>query len=298
MDPINDHPLGLIAGEGRLPVLVAQGMRAAGMRVCGVGLRDLFDPALPALCDRFTVVGVLRLGSWIRALRRHGIRQAVLVGRVAKARMHQPLRMIRQMPDLRAVRVWYRRLGNDRRSTTLLSALADELKINGITLIDSTTYVSDHLADEGVMTTIKTSPQQQADISHGWPLLRRVVALDIGQSIAICNRTVIAVESLEGTDAMIQRAGGLNGAGWTLLKAPDEDHDMRFDVPAIGPVTIERMAQARAGCLALHAGRVIMIDKAKVLATAERLGIPIVGVSSRPTPPAVLAARPRRSGDG
>ncbi len=277
---MQEHPLGLIAGEGRLPVLVAQGMRAAGARVCGVGLRDLFDPALPALCDRFTIVGVLRLGSWIRALRRHGIRQAVLVGRVSKARMmHQPLRLIRQMPDFRAARVWYRRLSNDRRSTTLLAALADELKDNGITLIDSTTYISEHLADDGVMTKIRTSPQQQADISHGWPLLRRVVALDIGQSIAICGRTVIAVESLEGTDAMIERAGSLNGAGWALLKAPDEDHDMRFDVPAIGPVTIERMAQARAGCLALHAGRVIMIDKPKVLAAAERFGIPIVGVS-------------------
>ncbi len=282
---MQEHPLGLIAGEGRLPILVAQGMRAAGARVCGIGLRDLFDPALPALCDRFTVVGVLRLGSWIRALRRHGIRQAVLVGRVAKARMqHHPLRLIRQMPDFRAAKVWYRRLSNDRRSTTLLAALADELKDNGITLIDSTTYISEHLADDGLMTKIRTSPQQQQDISHGWPMLRRVVALDIGQSIAICGRTVIAVESLEGTDAMIERAGSLNGAGWTLLKAPDEDHDMRFDVPAIGPVTIERMAQARAGCLALHAGRVIMIDKTKVLAAAERLGIPIVGVSTDPEP--------------
>ncbi len=282
---MQEHPLGLIAGEGRLPVLVAQGMRAAGARVCGIGLRDLFHPELPALCDRFTVVGVLRLGSWIRALRRHGIREAVLVGRVAKARMqHHPLRLIRQMPDFRAARVWYRRLSNDRRSTTLLAALADELKENGITLIDSTTYISEHLADDGLMTKIRTSPQQQEDISHGWPLLRRVVALDIGQSIAICGRTVIAVESLEGTDAMIERAGSLNGAGWTLLKAPDEDHDMRFDVPAIGPVTIERMAQARAGCLALHAGRVIMIDKTKVLAAAERLGITIVGVSTAPEP--------------
>ena len=283
MEPMQEHPLGLIAGEGRLPVLVAQGMRAAGVRVCGIGLRDHFDPALPALCDRFAVVGVLRLGSWIKALRRDGVRKAVLVGRVSKARMHQPLRLIRQMPDFRAARLWYRRLGNDRRTTTLLVALANELTENGITLIDSTTYVSEHLAGDGVMTKITTSPQQQVDITHGWPLLRRVVALDIGQSIAVCGRKVLAVESLEGTDAMIERAGGLNGSGWTLLKAPDEHHDMRFDVPAVGPVTIERMARARAGCLALHAGRVIMIDKPRVLAVAERFGIPIVGVSTDPT---------------
>ena len=251
--------------------------------MCGIGLRDHYDEALPALCDQFSVGGVLKLGSWIKVLRRHSIKKAVLVGRVSKAHlMHQPLRFFRQIPDFRAARVWYRRLSNDRRSTTLLTAVADELRANGITLIDSTMFISEHLADDGVMTKIRMSPQQQADISHGWPLLRRVVALDIGQSIAICSGKVIAVESLEGTDAMIERAGGLNGAGWTLLKAPDPDHDMRFDVPAIGPVTIERMAQARAGCLALHAGRVIMIDKAKVLEAAERFGIPIVGVRARP----------------
>ena len=133
---------------------------------------------------------------------------------------------------------------------------------------------------QGLMTQVGSSDQQSADISQGWPMLQRVVSLDIGQSIAICGGEVIAVESLEGTDAMIERAGGLNGSGWTLLKAPAEDHDMRFDVPAIGPTTIERMARARGGCLALHAGRVIMIEKERVLATAERLGIPIIGIGN------------------
>ncbi len=282
---MKDHVLGLIAGGGRLPVLVAQGMRKAGARVCGIGLRDHYDPALREQCDHFVVMGFLRLGRWIKYLRGHGIRQTVLVGRVSKARMHQPLRMIRQIPDWRALRVWYRRLGNDRRNATVLKALADELRDNGITLIDSTTYITEHLADEGVMTRIGTSARHDTDISEGWPLLRRMVSLDIGQSLAICDGKVLAVESLEGTDAMIERAGGLNGSGWTLLKAPAEGHDMRFDVPAVGPVTIERMARAGAGCLALRAGSVIMIDKAKVLAAAERLGIPIVGVTVKGSDP-------------
>lgn len=130
------------------------------------------------------------------------------------------------------------------------------------------------------MTDVKTSRQQDVDIAKGWSLLRRVVSLDIGQSIAICGGKIIAVESLEGTDAMIERAGRLNGSGWTLLKAPSEGHDMRFDVPAIGAVTIERMIRARAGCLGLDAGRVIMIDKPKVIEAAQRAGIPIVGIGS------------------
>ncbi len=281
MEPTKQRTLGLIAGGGKLPLLVAVGMQEAGVRVIGIGLRDHYDPALAPLCNQFVVQGVLRISRWIKTLRRAGITEAVIVGRVGKAPlMHQPLRWLRQMPDWRAARVWYRRLGKDRRNNTVMSALADELRESGITLIDSTAYITQHLAHEGVMTRLGTSEQHDADISNGWPMLRRVVSLDIGQSIAICGGQVIAVESLEGTDAMIERAGGLNGAGWTLLKAPAEDHDMRFDVPAIGPTTIERMARARGGCLALSAGRVIMIEKDKVLATAERLGIAIIGIRS------------------
>ncbi len=284
MEPRKQQTLGLIAGGGKLPLLVAEGMREAGVRVFGIGLRDHYDRALAAMCEQFVVHGVLRISQWIKTLRRAGITEVVIVGRVGKARlMHQPLRWLRQMPDWRAARVWYRRLGNDRRNSTVMSALADELRDSGVTLIDSTVYITRHIAHEGVMTRVGTSAQHDADISDGWPMLQRVVSMDIGQSIAICGGRVIAVESLEGTDAMIERAGGLNGAGWTLLKAPAEDHDMRFDVPAIGPTTIERMARARGGCLALHAGRVIMIEKEKVLATAERLGIPIIGIGTSRT---------------
>jgi DUF1009 family protein len=274
-----DRALGLIAGQGRLPMLVATGMKAAGARVCGVGLRGHYDADLPALCDDFDVAGVFRLGRWIKTLRRHGVSEAVLVGRVSKARMHDPLRMLRQMPDWRATKVWFRRLRDDRRSAALLAAVADELQDSGITLIDSTTYIADQLAGEGLLTRVGIEPRQQADIDRGWPVLEQVAELDIGQSIAVCHGRILAVESLEGTDAMIERAARLNGGGgWTLLKAPRRDHDMRADVPAVGEVTIERLAAAQAACLALKAGRVIMIDKPRVIAAADRAGIPIVGV--------------------
>jgi UDP-2,3-diacylglucosamine hydrolase len=273
-------------------VLVAQGMRAAGARVCCVGLRDHFDAALPALCDEFAVVGIYRLGRWIHELKRHGVEQAVLVGRVSKRRMHTPLEPLWRVPDWRAVRVWCGRLGADRRTATVLTALADELRDNGIRLVEATTYITGHLAQEGVMTRKRISPQQEMDIAAGRPLLERVVSLDIGQSIAVCRGRVIAVESLEGTDAMIERAGTLDGSGWTLIKAPAPLHDMRFDVPAVGVVTVERLCKAQAGCLALEAGRVIMIDKPAVIAAAERAGIAIVGF--RPQSPApVLPFQPQ-----
>ncbi|MHC4275172.1 MAG: LpxI family protein [Planctomycetota bacterium] len=280
---MEDSTLGLIAGGGRLPVLVAQGMKAAGARVCVVGLRDHFDPALADLCDHLVVAGVYRLGRWIRALRKQGVERAVMAGRVSKARMHDPMRLFRQMPDWRAAKLWYRRLGEDRRSAAVLMVVADELRDNGITLIDSTSYIPDHLAGKGLMTSVGISPHQRSDIAEGWRLLRRMVSLGIGQSVAIWHGKVIAVESLEGTDAMIERAGVLNGTGWTLLKAPSDDHDMRFDVPAIGTVTVERLARAQGGCVALHAGRVIMIDKPKVIEAANQAGIPIVGVEASGT---------------
>ena len=159
---------GLIAGEGRLPSLVAQGMKVAGLKVHGVGLRDHFEPALIDLCDDFDVAGVFRIGRWIKTLRQHDVKEAVLVGRVSKARMHDPLRAIRQMPDWRAARVWYRRLGDDRRSAAVLRAVAEELRQAGITLIDSTIYIGDQLAHEGPMTRVNPSSQHQQDIDKGW----------------------------------------------------------------------------------------------------------------------------------
>ena len=146
---MEEQVLGLISGGGNLPILVAQGMKAAGASVCGVGLRDHYDSRLPDLCDEFEVAGIFRIGHWIKAFRRWGVQQAVLVGRVSKARMHQPLRLFRQMPDWRAAKVWYRRLGDDRRSATVLVALADELRESGITLIDTTSFINDHLAGHG-----------------------------------------------------------------------------------------------------------------------------------------------------
>lgn len=276
-----DRPgkLGLIAGQGELPVLVARGIRAIGAEVCCVGLRDQYVPHLPEHCDRFRAVGVVQLGKWIRTLRGWGVEQAVMVGGVNKARMHDPLRIFRQLPDWRAAKLWYRRLRHDRRSAVLLGALADELHLSGVTLIDSTTHIPDHMAAPGVMGAVQPGALQQGDIEFGWPILDRTVELDIGQSIAVRERDVIAVEAVEGTKRMIHRAGELCRArGWTLLKTSKTDHDMRADVPTIGVDTIEQLKLAGAGCVALGAGRVILIDKPRVLEAADAAGIAVVGV--------------------
>ncbi len=276
--------IGLIAGQGMLPVIVAQGIRAAGRRVCCIGLRDQFSAELPQYCDEFAVAGYLQLGRWIRLARRFEVRETVMVGRVSKARMHDPLRLFRQLPDLRALTLWYRTLRHDHRSATLLTALANNLAKDGLVLIDSTTFIPESLAVDGVMTRRAPTAEQASDIAFAWPLVRTLGDLDIGQALAVREKDIIAVEAVEGTDAMIARAGQLcRKKGWTLLKTARRDHDMRADVPTIGVSTIEGLHAAGGGCIALGVGRVILVDRPAVIALADKLGIVVVGVSETPT---------------
>lgn len=280
---LSGPPIGLIAGQGRLPLAVAEGIRAAGRQVACVGLRDQFDEALPNLCDQFTTAGIIQLGRWIRKLRRFGVSEAIMVGRVRKSRIFQPFRLIRQLPDLRAAKLWYRKLRHDKRNDAILGAVADELQASGITLIDSTKYIPDHMATLGVLTRSQPSTQQQADITFGLPIVARMGDLDIGQAIAVREGEVIAVEAMEGTDAMIKRSGELCHTGnWTLIKTGKPEQDMRFDVPTIGLQTIENLKANGGRCLAVEAEKVILLDREPLLAAAEQAGIVVVGVNLPP----------------
>ncbi|MAE59968.1 MAG: hypothetical protein CMJ49_01275 [Planctomycetaceae bacterium] len=272
-------PIGLIAGGGGLPLLEARGMRAAGRRIVGVGLRGHFDPALPDLCDVFKTAGIVQLGRWIRLLRRYGAVETVMVGTVRKTRMYDPFRFIRYIPDLRGAQLWFMRVRNDRRPDAVLSAVADEMAQSGITMIDSTQYIGQHMTDPGTLGRVKPTADQSADMQFALPIIKRMGDLDIGQSIAVRDREVIAVEAIEGTDRMIERAGSLcRVGGWTLVKVAKPQQDMRFDVPTVGPTTIEMLHQHRAKCLALEAGKVIMVDREQMLALADKHGIAVVGI--------------------
>lgn len=278
-------PVGLIAGGGVLPRLEAQGMRAAGREVACVGLADHHEPDLPEVCDRFASVGVLRPGAWVRQLRRWGVREAVMVGRVSKAqlmydpRFYHPWNLLRKMPDRRAIRLWYRVLRRDRRSQAMLAALADTLADGGVKLIDTTRYIPDHLVQPGVNGRVEPSAAARADVKFGWPVLMRVNELDIGQAIAVRDRDVVAVEAIEGTAAMIERAGELcPRGGWSLLKGSPPTKDPRFDVPFVGLETVEQMKAAGCRCIALAAGRVILAERGAFLEACDEAGIAVVGV--------------------
>jgi UDP-2,3-diacylglucosamine hydrolase len=251
--------IGLIAGGGRLPIIVAEGLRDAGHPVHGLGLARQYDHELPPLCASFHEVGLMRIGSWARILIGLGVRHAIMVGKVDKAKiMHDPLRMIRHIPDVRTALAWYRlsrgpRAG-DRRSHAVLAAIADELDKAGVQLIDSTVPIPDQLAAAGVMTARQPTPEQRADIEFVWPLLTEVLRLDIGQAIAVRDRDVIAVEAVEGTDRMIERVGQVcRATGWTLVKGARAGHDRRSDVPTVGVNTLQMMHGQGGRCLALAA---------------------------------------------
>jgi len=173
---------------------------------------------------------------------------------------------------------YWRLRGRSKQTDVFLTALADELATGGIRLENSTMYCEQHLADSGVMTRHQPSAQVQSDIEFGWPLARQLGQMDIGQAIAVREREVIAVEAIEGTAEMIKRAGQFcKAGGWTLIKTAKPRQDPRFDVPCVGPDTIRDLAASGARCLAIEAGRTIVIDKPQTVALADQLGICIVG---------------------
>lgn len=275
----SERVVGLIAGEGRLPFLVAAGAKRAGLKVVCVGLADNVEASLASKVDIYYEAAIARPGSWIRRLRRHGVNRAVMVGRVAKGRIFTPWRILRYLPDWRAVRIWYWRLRRKpKQNDMVLGALADELASGGIVLESSTMYCKEHLAAAGVLTKHQPSASVKGDIEFGWQIVKKLGELDIGQAIAVKEREVIAVEAIEGTAKMIERAGQYcKSGGWTLIKTAKPNQDERFDMPCVGPDTIRSLAENAAKCLVLEAERTIIIDKAETIELADRLGIAIVG---------------------
>ncbi len=201
-----------------------------------------------------------------------------MVGRVAKDQMYSRWRYFQYVPDGRTLRLWFSTLRHDKSAGAVLRALHDELASEGITLIDSTRYCAEHLATPGVMTRRQPTERQWQDIRFGWELCRSISRMDVGQAIAVLDKDVIAVEALEGTNAMIDRAGVLcKSGGWTMIKVANSNEDMRMDVPSIGTTTIERLHAARATCIVLESGKTIILEKQKVLELADRYKIAVVG---------------------
>jgi hypothetical protein len=269
--------LGLIAGNGRFPILLAQGARAAGMEVVAVGFRGETSPELAKYVTKLHWVGIARIGRWIKKLKEEGVTKAVMAGGVRKANMYTPWRLVRYLPDLRTVRFWYRTL-RDKKDYTILEGLADELARDGIELQNSLIYMTDHIAREGCLTKRKPTDAEWRDIEFGFRLAKEMARLQVGQTIVVKEQAVIAVEAIEGSDETIKRGGKLGRGRIVVVKVSRPGQDLRFDVPTIGPNTIKTLKEARASVLALEADLVLMLDKPAVIAAADNAGIAIVAV--------------------
>ncbi|MBW3596665.1 MAG: UDP-2,3-diacylglucosamine diphosphatase LpxI [Planctomycetes bacterium] len=274
--------IGLVAGWGRFPQVVAEALKRQGRRVVGLGIKDHVEPETAALCDVYHEVGLARLGAALRYFRRHGVTQATMAGKIHKVRLFQRFHWIKHIPDGRCVRTFFPHFAartKDRRDDTLLLAVVEAFAEDGIHFAPATDFAPELLVKDGLMAGRRLSRAQQQDIAFGWRIAKELGRLDCGQSVAVKGRAVLALEAVEGTDECIRRAGRLcTEGGFTVVKVAKPQQDMRFDVPTIGVGTIETLAQAGGRVLAVEAGKTILIDEAEVAALARRHKISVVAL--------------------
>jgi hypothetical protein len=264
-------PLGLIAGNGRFPFLVAAAARKAGRRVVAVAVKEEASPELAGSVDEMHWVGLGQLGHCIEVLKAGGVSEAVMAGQVQHRRIFSGI-----VPDLKLAGVLVRLAVKS--TDSLIGGVAAALAREGITLLPSTALLEDQMATAGAMTRRKPGGDERRDIAYGLKVARTLSALDLGQTVVIKDRAAVALEAMEGTDEVIRRAGRLAGAGTTVVKLAKPRQDMRFDVPVVGTRTLEAMREAEARTLAVEAGRTLLLDRAAVLAAADAGGIALWGI--------------------
>lgn len=277
----HEEPIGLLAGSGQLPLAIAASLKRRGRRVVCVAIREEADAQLQTLCWRFYWTGLTKLGRMIRCFRREGVRRILLAGKVHKARMFTPWRAWRLLPDWRGIVFWlFRRNRRDQRDDAITLQILGEFEREGMTFEPAVHWCPELLVPAGVLTRRPPSKEDWADIRFGWRLAREIGRLDIGQSILVKERAVLAVEALEGTDQAILRAGQLCPAGgFTLVKVAKPQQDPRFDLPTIGPDTVRAMHRAGGKVIAIEAGRTILVDRPTTLELANQFGLVVLATT-------------------
>lgn len=265
--------IGLIAGNGQFPLLFAENARRLGLSVVAVAHTGETEPALSEKVDEILWIRVGQIGKLIAYFKKSGICDAVMAGGIRKTRIFE------MRPDFRALSILARL--KEKKDDALLRALAAELEQEKIQIKESTLYLSGLLAEEGELTRSLTKEEKE-DIEWGWPLAKKIGALDIGQCIVIRNGVVLAVEAIDGTDATIRRGGSLGKEKAVVIKICKPNQDFRFDVPTVGPGTIRAMAEVKASVLVVEAKKTLFLDKEPFLKEAKEAGIAVVGQTGLP----------------
>lgn len=267
--------LGLIAGNGRFPFLVLDAARALGHQVTVVAIEEEASTELEAAARREPAaalhwISLGQLGACLAALQGAGVSHAVMAGQVKHVKIFGGI-----VPDMTFMSVLMRLKA--RNTDALIAAVAELMRERGIELLDSTTLLQPLLATAGVMSTRAPSEDERADIAFGYRMADAIAALDIGQTIAVKHKAVVAVEAMEGTDEVIARAGFLAGHGVSIVKVAKPNQDMRFDVPVVGLATIQAMSKAGATALSLDAGKALIFDRDVFFKAADEAGIAVIG---------------------
>jgi len=263
------NAVGIIAGGGRLPFVAAAEARAQGRRVVAVGVRGETDPALAEVVDALHWVRLGQLGAVVKSLRREGVSEALLLGKVDITHLFSRVR-----PDLLGARVLFK--ARDLRGDSVLEAIVETLGGEGIRILETPPFLTPLLLHAGLLTRRAPSEQEQRDITLGREVARQIAGLRIGQTVVLKNGTVVAVESVEGTDAAIRRGGQLARGGVVVVKVARADQDLRFDLPTIGPETLAALRDAGATALALDAGRTLVLDRERFVSGADALSLAVV----------------------
>ncbi len=282
------QPVGLVAGWGRLPLAVAEALRHRGNRVYCLAVAGEADPRLAQWCDVFCWIGMGKLGRAIRFFKNHGVTEATMAGKIHKTFMFRPWFVLRHLPDWKAITTFFPFFVSrkrDCRDDSLLGRIVAVFAAEGIRFRPATEYAPQLLIKRGRLSKRRPSAAQLKDIEFGWKIAKQLGGLDIGQSVAVKNQAVLAVEAVEGTDQCIRRAGQLCPSGnFTVVKVAKPQQDMRFDVPTVGLGTLKTMVSSGARTLAVEADRTIVLDQPELIEFADQAGLVIVALDPEAMP--------------
>ena len=294
---LQGETIGILAGWGRYPLMVADAVRRHGGRTAILAIRGHADADLAPLADEFGTVGLAELGGAVAFFRRHGVRRATMAGKVHKVKLFAPGAWRDLFPDWTGLKTYWphfisKRLDN--RDDSLLAAVAATFDAAGVRIFPATDVAPQLLASPGVLVGRPLSGGELADVAFGWALAKELGGHDVGQTVVVRNRAPIALEAIEGTDECIRRAGRLCATGGlVVVKVAKPRQDLRFDMPTIGIGTLRALDEAGARVLAIEAGRTILVDGEELSAFAEDRGITIASFTAAglPAVPDSSAAR-------
>lgn len=264
--------IGLIAGNRKFPIIFSEAAKKRGLSVVAIAIKGDTSPKLKNLVDKIYWLNLSEFSRMFDIFRAEGIQKVVMAGQISPWRLFG--NDIKKDPQLSKILVEMK----DKRADTIFTAIANVLKERGFELSDSTLFLDDFMPKKGVLTRREPDFDGWEDVYFGLNLAKEIAFLDIGQTVAVKNKAVVAVEALEGTDRLIRRCGKIAGAGITVVKVSKPNQDNRFDIPVVGVGTIKSLIRVKAACLAFEAGKTLFIDQEQAVRLADRKRIAVVAI--------------------